>query len=104
MVKEIFFNHKGRFSREGFVLAFAALTVFTFIVTPLLYKLCNLFLPLILIVIIALVYAIYITYAYFVICIKRLHDLNITSWISVLVLVPFLNVLLFCFLALKSWL
>ena len=42
------------------------------------------------------------TYALFVLCIKRLHDLNMTGWLSVLLIVPVLNVLFMAYLCLSK--
>ena len=78
-IKDIFFNHRGRFSRETFVITFAGLLLFIFISSPLLYKLCGLFLPWLLIVLLAMAYVVYMIYAMIVLCIKRLHDLNMSG-------------------------
>lgn len=99
-IKYIFFNHKGRFSRETFIVTLVTLFLFIAVSSPLLYKLCGLFLPVIVINIMAVVYALYMLYSMFVICIKRLHDLNKTGWISILLLFPVFNVLLIVYLAL----
>ena len=101
-IKDIFFNHRDRFSRETFVITFVALLLFTLISSLLLYELCSLFLPVILVNLIALVYGFYMTYATFVLCIKRLHDLNMTGWISLLLLVPILNILFLAYLCLSE--
>ena len=101
-IKDVFFNHRGRFSRETFAITFAGLLLFIFISSPLLYKLCGLFLPWLIIVLLALAYVGYMIYAMFVLCIKRLHDLNMSGWASILVMIPLLNILLVAYLCLTK--
>ena len=101
-IKDIFFNSEGRFSRETFLITFIGLMLFTAITSPYLYKLCNLFLPKFLIILLGIVYVIYVIYATVVICIKRLHDLNLTGWISILSLFYPLNLLFFAYLCIKK--
>jgi len=101
-IKDIFFNHRGRFSRETFVVTFAGLLLFMFISSPLLYKLCGLFLPWLFIVLLAMAYVGYIIYAMIVLCIKRLHDLNMSGWTSFLVMIPLVNLLFIAYLCLKE--
>ena len=83
-IKDFFFNAQGRFSRETFIVAYSALSLFAVIVSPLFYMLCGLLLPGFLAGLIILIYGVYLLYAHFVICIKRLHDLNLTGWLSIL--------------------
>ena len=101
-IKDVFFNHHGRFSRETFLITFIGLMLFSVITSPFLYKLCNLFLPKFLIILLAIAYVVYIIYATIVICIKRLHDLNMTGWISILALAYPLNLLFFAYLCIKQ--
>ena len=101
-IKNIYFNHEDRFSRETFVITFVGLLVFMFVSIPLLYKLCGLFLPFILIVLFAMAYVICVSYAMIVLCIKRLHDLNSSGWLSILVIVPYLNILFLAYLCIKK--
>lgn len=101
-IKDIFFNHRGRFSRETFVVTFAGFLLFIFISSPLLYKLCGLFLPWFLIVLLAMAYVGYMIYAMIVLCIKRLHDLNMSGWASFLVMIPLVNLLFIAYLCLKE--
>ena len=101
-IKDVFFNYRDRFTRETFVLTFTVLLLFMSISSPLLYKLCSLFLPVIVIILLTLIYSIYMIYAMCVLCIKRLHDLNRTGWLSILVIIPFLNVFFVAYLCLKK--
>lgn len=101
-IKEVFFNSKGRFSRETFAITFTGLLLFASITSPLLYKLCGLFLPIFLVNLIALGYVGYLTYAFFIIYIKRLHDLNLTGWLSLIILFPFLNFFFTIYLCIKD--
>lgn len=101
-IKETFFGHKGRFSRETFAVAFAILLLFAFISSPLLYKLCNLFLPVIVINLMAMAYVGGIIYAMIVLCIKRLHDFDVSGWLSVLVTLPGLNLLFIAYLCFRK--
>lgn len=100
-IKDIFFNHRDRFSRETFAVTLTALMLFTAITTPFLYKLCSLFLPFFLVLILTIGYAVGVTYAMFVLYIKRLHDLDRTGWLSILILFPFLNIVLTAYLCFK---
>ena len=100
-IKKVFFNSNGRFSRETFAITFVGLLLFASITSPLLYKLCGLFLPVFLINLMALVYVGYIIYAFFVIYIKRLHDLNQSGWLSLIILFPFLNFFFTAYLCIK---
>ena len=101
-IKDIFLNHRDRFSRETFVITFTALLVFMFVTSPLLYKLCGLFLPMFIIILLGIGYVAYMIYAMFVLCIKRLHDLNITGWASVSLMIPILNIFFIAYLCLKK--
>ena len=101
-IKDVFFNHHGRLSREAFLITFVGLMLFSAITTPFLYKLCRLFLPVIIINLMAVAYVASIIYATVVICIKRLHDLNMTGWISILALFYPLNLLFFAYLCIKQ--
>ena len=101
-LKDIFLNHRGRFARATFAVTFAALLLFMSITSPLLYKFCGLFLPMFMVVLLVLVYAIYMTYALFVLCIKRLHDMNLAGWYSVALLIPFFNFVFIAYLCLKK--
>ena len=101
-IKEVFFNPNGRFSRETFVITFTGLLLFASITSPLLYKLCGLFLPVFIINLLALGYVGYIIYAFFVIYIKRLHDLNLTGWLSLIILFPVLNFFFTIYLCIKD--
>lgn len=101
-IKNIYFNHEDRFSRKTFVVTFVGLLVFLFISSPLLYKLCSLFLPFVLIVLFALAYVVCVIYAMIVLCIKRLHDLNLSGWLSILVMIPYLNILFLAYLCIKE--
>ena len=100
-IKDIFLNHRDRFSRETFAVTLTALMLFTAITTPFLYKLCSLFLPLFFVLILTIGYAAGVTYAMFVLYIKRLHDLDRTGWLSILILVPFLNIMFTAYLCFK---
>ena len=82
-IKEFFFDAHGRFSRETFTVALSVLSLLSIVTVPLLVKIFGFFLPKFLYGCIGLIYAVYLFYAYFVICIKRLHDLNLTGWLSV---------------------
>lgn len=101
-IKDIFLNHRDRFSRETFVITFTALLVFMFVTSPLLYKLCGLFLPMFIIILLGIGYVAYMIYAMFVLCIKRLHDLNMTAWLSILILIFPFNVLFVGYLCFKK--
>ena len=101
-IKWIFFNHRGSFSRETFVVTFTALNLFIIISVPLLYKMCSLFLPVGLQTLLALAYLGFMLYALFVLCIKRLHDLNKASWLSILIMFVPLNILFIAYLCLKE--
>ena len=101
-IKDVFFNPRGRFSRETFLVTFAGLMLFTAITSPLLYKMCRLFLPTIIINLLMVAYVVYIIYATVVLCIKRLHDLNLTGWISILSLLYPLSLLFFAYLCIKK--
>lgn len=41
-------------------------------------------------------------WAGFVLCIKRFHDLNLSGWLSILTLVPYINLIVFAILFLKK--
>ena len=97
-IKNLFFNAYGRLSRENFVVAFAIVALFT-IMTPIFTRLCGALFPGFLAGFIALACWIYIIYAHFVICIKRLHDMNLTGWLSIFVLPLYIPVV---FLVLKK--
>ena len=101
-IKETFFDPTDRFSRETFSITLVALLLFSSITSPLLYKLCGLFLPFILVILLALIYVGYITYAFFVLYIKRLHDLNLSGWLSLLILFPGINFFFTAYLCVKK--
>ena len=101
-IKELFFDPNGRFSRETFAITLVGLLLFASITSPLLYKLCGLFLPVFLINLLALGYVGYIIYAFFIIYIKRLHDLNQSGWLSLIILFPVLNFFFTAYLCLKD--
>ena len=101
-IKNIFFDHKERFSRETFAITLTALLLFTAFTSPFIYKLCSLFLPFILVLFLVLAYVAGNIYAMFVLYIKRLHDLNRAGWLSVLILFPFLNIYFTAWLCLKK--
>ena len=101
-IKDVFLNHRGRFARATFAVTFAALLLFISITSPLLYKLCGLFLPKFIVNLMALAYMIYMIYAMFALCIKRLHDLNLAGWYSVALLIPFLNIVFIAHLCVKK--
>ena len=99
-IKCIFFNSQGRFSREAFTIAFSLLSVFVFIGIPLINLIGELILPNFLTGLIVLILSLYVTYAGFVISIKRLHDLNLTGWLSILNLAIPLSFLFIAYLIL----
>ena len=101
-IKDIFFNHRDRFSRETFTITFTALLLFMFITTPFVYKLCSLFLPKFMIILLAIAYVVCMIYSMFVLSIKRLHDLNITGWLSILILIFPLNMFFWAYLCLRK--
>lgn len=101
-IKDFYFNHYGRFSRETFVIGFVGLILFVSISSVLLFTLCKLFLPFIINLFILFGYVGYVLYANFVIAIKRLKDLRLSGWFSILILFPFIHLFLYAFLCLKK--
>ena len=101
-IKDIFFNHRGRFSVKLLSSLLPVCCCLYLYPAPLLYKLCGLFLPWLLIVLLAMAYVVYMIYAMIVLCIKRLHDLNMSGWASFLVMIPLVNLLFAAYLCLKE--
>ena len=97
-IKFIFFNSQGRLSREFFTIALALLSIFIFIGIPLIDLIGELILPNFLRALIVFISSLYATYAGFVISIKRLHDLNLTGWLSILNLAVPLSFLFIAYL------
>lgn len=101
-IKSFYFNHNGRLDRETFAVGLVALVIFAVIGFFILAIILSLFLPGFIRGIISLVYLGYVLYAKFVIVIKRLKDLNLPSLLSVLIIIPFINLFLFAFLCLMK--
>ena len=101
-IKELFFNAQGRFSCETFVVSYTALSLFVIVVSPLFYMLCEFLFPGFLSGLVILIYGVYLLYAHFAICIKRLHDLNLTGWLSFLTLLFPFSIFFIAYLALKK--
>ena len=97
-IKSVFFNAEGRLSREAFIVAFSLLSLLSIVGTPLIYLLGDFIIPGFLTGLIVFVYSLYLLYATFVVCIKRLHDLNLTGWLSILILAIPLSVLFIAYL------
>ena len=79
-----FLNPKGKISREHFFIG--SLLIFGFSLVSIVL------LPILILVI----------YSYFILCIKRLSDLNKSGFISILNFIPLVNVGLFIYLVLKK--
>ena len=89
-IKTFLFKAHGRISREAFTLTFTALSLVGVIVSPIIYMLSHMLFPTLISGLLIFLYGFYLLYATFVITIKRLHDLNLTGWISILLLLfPF---------------
>ena len=102
MIRKIFFSYKGRLSREVFATSLASFILFNLTASTLFFKLLDLFLPRFFAIIILIPYCLCITYIICALFIKRLHDLNISDWALLLIMIPVLNIFFFCFLILKS--
>ena len=94
-IRKFYLDAHGRFSRETFVVAWLGLSLFPIIfAVPLIYLVLPV-LGLLVTVPIIIIFSLSITYSYFVIGIKRLHDLNLTGWYSFfLIFHPFLFIYL----------
>ena len=99
LIKETYFNHTGRFSRKQFIIAEVLLILSTFFFIPFFRLLCVFGrLQGVLIII----WLLSIIYAHSVIAIKRLHDIDLSGWFSILVYIPYLGVLFYIYLILKK--
>ena len=81
---------------------FFLLTPVTLVGVPLVYFLGSFILPDFLRSLIAFILSLYLIYANFMICIKRLHDLSLTGWLSILILAIPLNILFIAYLAIAK--
>ena len=101
-IKSVFFNAEGRLSQKAFVVANFFLIIFIFILLPLFYFLGNLILPKFLMGFIFFFLSLYAVYANFVISIKRLHDLSLTGWLSILIIAFPFSTIFYAWLALAK--
>ncbi len=99
LIKDTYFDCRGRLSRSQFVIAVIGIKLsilLAFLFCPPLSFLGTLK------GLILVGYALACTYGAYVIIIKRLHDIDMTGWFSLLLHIPFLNVLFFLYLILKK--
>lgn len=100
---EIFLNPRGRFSRETFVIIFLALLLLIFITSRMLLIHSLWFSPGLSAMLLPwMIYIPFMIYVMFVLCLKRLHDLNMTGWASISLLIPILNIFFIVYLCLKK--
>ena len=99
LIKNTYFNHRGRLSRSQFLIALVSLELVTFLIGLLCTSLFFLG-PLKYIVLIGCALA--CVYGSFVVIIKRLHDIDLTGWFSVIIYIPVLNLFFFFYLLLKK--
>lgn len=105
---EPFYSYRGRIGRLRFLaynmvmglLLYAVLLVFALVAAGLINAIGNNGFLVVILVVVALAFAAGFVYATLVPAIRRLNDMNYTGWLSLLMLVPYLNILFFLFLAL----
>ncbi len=98
-IKDTYFDHTGRFSRGQFIFSGIILNLLTFMI----YPLCPLLSFLGSLKGLAVVlYVIGLMYGYFVIIIKRLHDVDLTGWFSLLLYIPVIGFFFFVYLIFKK--
>ena len=103
-LKGIFFDHRGRISASTFTSAFAILFLLQLLIYfILLYIVAPFCGPLLapLIGLFSVIFSFVMTYAFLVMMIQRFHDLNSSGWLTLLMLIPLLNVILFFVLMFK---
>ena len=100
VVRNTYFNHRGRLSPQVFVVAMAFLVLAMATAHFVLYPMCAL-LPSAIKGFVIIGYIFTLIYSLFVLVIKRLHDLNHTGWFSLFIYTPFLNLLFLLYLIFK---
>lgn len=101
VIKDIYFNHRGRLSRHVFLLCITSIMLLTLISYFIVLPICVL-LPHPLKGLAMLGYIFLIWYSCLVLTIKRFHDLNHVGWYSLFLCVPGLNILLCLYLTFKG--
>ena len=97
-IKDLFFNHRGRISRKPFIISLLIL-LFS---GPILYTLSINLLSLFLSYFVNLIIFILLLYSLFVVCIKRLRDINQSPWWSLLILTGPISLIFFLYLAIAK--
>ena len=94
---QFFLVSKGRMKRLNFLLAVGLTCLLSFCVTKLTQQGNDMFT-----VLIAFPLACLIAYAYFILSIKRLHDMNHSGWLCLIHFIPLVNFFFFFYLLLKA--
>ena len=99
LVKDTYFNHNGRLSRSQFLMSLIILKLTAFLIV----FLCpSLFFLGALKNAVLIGCALACVYGGFVVIIKRLHDIGLTGWFSIITYVPVLNLFFFFYLLFKK--
>ena len=96
---EMLFSAKWRINRQPFWLYSIAIVVIFQIIFTILWYYMDIFTSLILLLLLLIPYI----YIIFIFYIKRLHDLDKSGWMSLLILVPFANIYLFIICGFFKW-
>jgi uncharacterized membrane protein YhaH (DUF805 family) len=102
------FALKGMLGRRDFIIAFL-INIFTYLIInfifensqQFLYQINSIWILLFVYKIILLLFLV-CTFYLFIFIIKRLRDLNRTSWLSILILIPIINIFFLAFLCLAE--
>ena len=95
---QFFLVSKGRMKRLNFLLAVALICFISFCIAKMETQMQDK--PII--VLIAFPLACLIAYAYFILSIKRLHDMNHSGWLCLIHFIPLVNFFFFFYLLLKA--
>ena len=100
VINEIYFSHRGRLSRSCYICATVCFTLFSLPSALVLVGLCNLLLPGLIKIFVMFVYVFFLLYSAYILIVKRLHDLDRSGWLALVVFVPYINILFYLWLLL----
>ena len=97
-LKKLLLDPRGRIPRRLFILSYLSCIAIVLVAYFFFIMICSVVFPAFINGLFILLFYVMINYVFAVIHIKRLHDLNQTGWLWLIIYIPLLNLFLFIYL------